>query len=117
MCQRSFFGCEPRCAQTNSIAVEMKLFVAFALNLPRNGTINGASRYRNVRIRSSPFFNGHARVPAKNNGDSILKTVIGLRWWMIALVCAGTIVDYLSRNAFGVMAAELKTLMNMSTQQ
>lgn len=46
-----------------------------------------------------------------------MKTVIGLRWWMIALVCAGTIVDYLSRNAFGVMAAELKTLMNMSTQQ
>ncbi|BAN26126.1 major facilitator superfamily MFS_1 [Caballeronia insecticola] len=47
----------------------------------------------------------------------ILKTVIGLRWWIIALVCAGTIVNYLSRNALGVMAAELKTLMNMSTQQ
>ncbi|EKS70654.1 MULTISPECIES: MFS transporter [Caballeronia] len=46
-----------------------------------------------------------------------MKTVIGLRWWIIALVCAGTIVNYLSRNALGVMAAELKTLMNMSTQQ
>jgi MFS transporter, ACS family, hexuronate transporter len=46
-----------------------------------------------------------------------LKKVIGLRWWIIALVCAGTIVNYLSRNALGVMAAELKPLMNMSTQQ
>ncbi|SAK80179.1 major facilitator transporter [Caballeronia hypogeia] len=46
-----------------------------------------------------------------------MKKVIGLRWWIIALVCAGTIVNYLSRNALGVMAAELKTLMNMSTQQ
>ncbi|SAK77070.1 major facilitator transporter [Caballeronia pedi] len=46
-----------------------------------------------------------------------MKTVIGLRWWIIALVCAGTIVNYLSRNALGVMASELKTLMNMSTQQ
>jgi MFS transporter, ACS family, hexuronate transporter len=46
-----------------------------------------------------------------------LKTIAGLRWWIIALVCLGTIVNYLSRNALGVMAAELKTLMNMSTQQ
>ncbi|KMQ79890.1 Hexuronate transporter [Candidatus Burkholderia pumila] len=47
----------------------------------------------------------------------MLRTVVGLRWWIIALVCVGTIVNYLSRNALGVMAAELKTLMNMSTQQ
>ncbi|KND59379.1 Hexuronate transporter [Candidatus Burkholderia verschuerenii] len=46
-----------------------------------------------------------------------MKTIMGLRWWIIALVCLGTIVNYLSRNALGVMAAELKTLMNMSTQQ
>ena len=46
-----------------------------------------------------------------------MKTVIGLRWWIIALVCAGTIVNYLSRNALGVMASELKTLLSMSTQQ
>src|SRR6201987_4344211 len=47
----------------------------------------------------------------------ILKTIIGLRWWIIALVCAGTIVNYLSRNALGVMAPELKTLLHMNTQQ
>ncbi|WP_028225695.1 MFS transporter [Paraburkholderia ferrariae] len=46
-----------------------------------------------------------------------MRTVIGLRWWIIALVCCGTIVNYLSRNALGVMAPELKTLLPMSTQQ
>jgi ACS family hexuronate transporter-like MFS transporter len=47
----------------------------------------------------------------------ILKTIIGLRWWIIALVCLGTIVNYLSRNALGVMAPELMKLLHMSTQQ
>jgi ACS family hexuronate transporter-like MFS transporter len=49
--------------------------------------------------------------------ETELKTIIGLRWWIIALVCAGTIVNYLSRNALGVMAPELKTLLHMNTQQ
>jgi MFS transporter, ACS family, aldohexuronate transporter len=47
----------------------------------------------------------------------ILKTIKGLRWWIIALVCAGTIVNYLSRNSLGVMAPELMKLMHMSTKQ
>ena len=42
---------------------------------------------------------------------------MGLRWWIIALVCCGTIVNYLSRNALGVMAPELKNLLHMNTQQ
>jgi MFS transporter, ACS family, hexuronate transporter len=46
-----------------------------------------------------------------------LKTIAGLRWWIIALVCAGTIVNYLSRNSLGVMAPQLMTLLHMSTQQ
>jgi MFS transporter, ACS family, hexuronate transporter len=46
-----------------------------------------------------------------------LKKIIGLRWWIIALVCCGTIVNYLSRNALGVMAPELKNLLHMNTQQ
>jgi MFS transporter, ACS family, hexuronate transporter len=50
-------------------------------------------------------------------GRQTLRTIIGLRWWIIALVCCGTIVNYLSRNALGVMAPELKTLLHMSTQQ
>ena len=47
----------------------------------------------------------------------ILKTIAGLRWWIIALVCLGTIVNYLSRNSLGVMAPELMKLLHMSTQQ
>lgn len=46
-----------------------------------------------------------------------MKTITGLRWWIIALVCTGTIVNYLSRNALGVLAPQLKTLFHMSTQQ
>ncbi|MFL9928956.1 MFS transporter [Paraburkholderia sp. RL18-103-BIB-C] len=46
-----------------------------------------------------------------------MKTIAGLRWWIIALVCAGTIVNYLSRNSLGVMAPELMKLLHMSTQQ
>ena len=46
-----------------------------------------------------------------------MKTIIGLRWWIIALVCAGTIVNYLSRNALGVMAPQLTQLLHMSTKQ
>ena len=46
-----------------------------------------------------------------------MKTIKGLRWWIIALVCTGTILNYLSRNALGVLAPQLKTLFQMSTQQ
>lgn len=46
-----------------------------------------------------------------------MKEVSRLRWWIVALGCLGTIIDYLSRNALGVMAPELKSVLNMSTQQ
>jgi ACS family hexuronate transporter-like MFS transporter len=46
-----------------------------------------------------------------------LKTIKGLRWWIIALVCLGTIVNYISRNSLGVLASELKIHLDMSTQQ
>jgi hypothetical protein len=28
----------------------------------------------------------------------------GLRWWVVALICLGTIINYLPRNALGVLA-------------
>jgi ACS family hexuronate transporter-like MFS transporter len=46
-----------------------------------------------------------------------LKTIKGLRWWIIALVCLGTIINYLARNSLGVLAPQLKTELGMSTQQ
>ena len=46
-----------------------------------------------------------------------MKTIVGLRWWIIALVCLGTIVNYLSRNALGVLAPQLKTMLHYETQQ
>jgi ACS family hexuronate transporter-like MFS transporter len=40
-----------------------------------------------------------------------------LRWWIIALVCFGTIVNYLSRNSLAVLASTLMTQMHFSTQE
>ena len=40
-----------------------------------------------------------------------------LRWWIVALICAGTVANYLARNSLGVLAPELKSALHMSTQQ
>src|SRR3954470_15497179 len=41
----------------------------------------------------------------------------GLRWWIISLICLGTIINYLARNSLGVMAPILTTELNFSTQE
>jgi MFS transporter, ACS family, hexuronate transporter len=46
-----------------------------------------------------------------------LSAIRGLRWWIIVLVCLGTILNYLARNSLGVLAPELKTALHLSTQQ
>lgn len=46
-----------------------------------------------------------------------MKSIRGLHWWIVALICLGTIINYLSRNALGVLAPELKTQMAINTQQ
>ena len=40
-----------------------------------------------------------------------------LRWWIIALVCFGTIVNYLSRNSLAVLAPTLMAEMHFSTRE
>ncbi len=40
-----------------------------------------------------------------------------LRWWIVALICFGTIANYLARNSLGVLAPELQTNLGMTTQQ
>ena len=46
-----------------------------------------------------------------------MATVARLRWWIVALVCAGTIINYIDRNALGVLAPQLKLTFSMSTEQ
>ena len=46
-----------------------------------------------------------------------MKTVKALRWWIIVLVCLGTILNYLARNSLAVLAPELKQVFSISTQQ
>lgn len=40
-----------------------------------------------------------------------------LRWGIVALICVGTVANYLARNSLGVLAPELKTVFAMSTRQ
>jgi len=46
-----------------------------------------------------------------------MKTIKGLRWWIIALVCFGTILNYISRNSLGVLADTLKHNLGFSTKE
>src|SRR3954451_14858758 len=46
-----------------------------------------------------------------------LRRIAHLRWWIVALICAGTIANYLARNSLGVLAPELKKSMAISTAQ
>ena len=44
-------------------------------------------------------------------------TIKRLRWWIIALVCFGTIVNYLSRNSLAVLAPTLMARMSFSERE
>ena len=44
-------------------------------------------------------------------------TIKGLRWWIVGLVCLGTIANYLARNSLAVMAPQLKATLHFTTQQ
>ena len=42
---------------------------------------------------------------------------IPLRWWIVVLICFGTIANYIARNSLGVLSADLKTSLHMTTEQ
>lgn len=44
-------------------------------------------------------------------------TIRGLRWWIVGLVCLGTIANYLARNSLAVLAPQLKSSLHFTTQQ
>lgn len=46
-----------------------------------------------------------------------MATVRRLRWWIVALVCVGTIINYVDRNALGVLAPHLTEELDLSTQE
>lgn len=45
------------------------------------------------------------------------RKIKALRWWMLALFLLGVTVNYITRNSLGLLAAELKTSLNMTTEQ
>lgn len=46
-----------------------------------------------------------------------MATVARLRWWIVGLVCVGTIINYIDRNALGVLAPHLTEELDLSTQE
>ncbi len=46
-----------------------------------------------------------------------MKRIHALRWWIIGLICLGTIINYLARNSLGVLAPQLQQEMNFTTQE
>ncbi|CNG74356.1 putative sugar transporter [Yersinia enterocolitica] len=45
------------------------------------------------------------------------RKIKSLRWWMLALFLLGVTVNYITRNSLGILAPELKTSLNMTTEQ
>lgn len=45
------------------------------------------------------------------------RKIKALRWWMLELFLLGVTVNYVTRNSLGLLAAELKTSLNMTTEQ
>ncbi|HUA61261.1 MAG TPA: MFS transporter [Verrucomicrobiae bacterium] len=43
-------------------------------------------------------------------------TIRGLRWWIVALVCLGTIINYLARNSLAVLGPQLKETLHFDTR-
>ncbi len=46
-----------------------------------------------------------------------MRTLPGLRWYILALVALGTVINYIDRNILGVLAPTLQQDLNFSTQQ
>lgn len=46
-----------------------------------------------------------------------MKQIAHLRWWIVVLISAGTIANYLARNSLGVLAPQLTMTFSMSTEQ
>jgi MFS transporter, ACS family, hexuronate transporter len=46
-----------------------------------------------------------------------MKKIKALRWWIVGLICLGTIINYLARNSLAVLAPELEKQLRFSTQQ
>jgi MFS transporter, ACS family, hexuronate transporter len=48
---------------------------------------------------------------------SMINKIRGLRWWIVGLICLGTIINYLARNSLAVLAPVLQTKLSFNTQE
>jgi ACS family hexuronate transporter-like MFS transporter len=47
----------------------------------------------------------------------MIRSVRGLRWYILALVALGTVVNYIDRNTLGILAPQLKESLHFTTEQ
>jgi hypothetical protein len=94
---------------------------ASAVSRPEEASANDRSGQRaRSRLCARRFYRDILEIgqPARSRGrrgDPGMTMIRGLRWWIVALICLGTIINYLSRNALGVLAPTLKNEMGVST--
>src|SRR5258708_7661891 len=58
-----------------------------------------------------------ARVIDAAGSNRMMRKLKGLRWWIVGLICLGTVINYLARNSLAVLAPVLQTKLNFSTQE
>jgi len=46
-----------------------------------------------------------------------MKAFKGFRWWIVGLICLGTIINYLARNSLAVLAPQLQVKLNFTTAE
>ena len=54
------------------------------------------------------------RKPVRDRGWPVVR---GLRWWIVGLVCLGTIANYLARNSLAVLGPQLQGTLHFTTRQ
>jgi ACS family hexuronate transporter-like MFS transporter len=55
--------------------------------------------------------------PSKETGVDSMRTFKGMHWWMVGLVTAGLIVNYLARNSQSVAATTMMKELSFSTNE
>jgi len=83
----------------------------YAVTEPAEATREPCRRGISVQTTMAPEPKGK---PGEGRSWPAIK---GLRWWIVGLVCLGTIANYLARNSLAVLGPQLRGTLGFTTQQ